>query len=73
MFQREGLVMNRTSECKGCGKAYDASESKCPNCGMKAKKPFYKSWVFWLIVGIVVIVGVLKMVFLSDLTKLLFR
>ena len=71
-YPEGGNRMNRATECKGCGKAYDSIESKCPNCGMKTKRPLYKSWIFWLIIGIVIIIGVLKIVFLSDLTKLLF-
>jgi hypothetical protein len=67
-----GFDMSATSECKGCGKVFDSREAKCPHCGMKVKKPLYKSRIFWLIVGIVLVIGLLKTVFFSDLMDLLF-
>ena len=36
--------------CKECGEEILKKTKKCPHCGAKNKKPFYKKWWFWLIV-----------------------
>lgn len=39
--------------CKACGEEISKKCKKCPKCGAKNKKPFYKKVWFWLIVIIV--------------------
>lgn len=41
--------------CKQCGQEINEKAVVCTNCGCKIKKPFYKKWWVWVIVGIVVI------------------
>ena len=36
--------------CKACGEEIAKKAKKCPHCGAKNKKPFFKKWWFWLIV-----------------------
>jgi hypothetical protein len=35
--------------CSNCGGALPAKARRCPQCGVKIKKPFYRNWWFWLI------------------------
>lgn len=41
--------------CRNCNTAIAANVKKCPACGAKNKKPFYKKWWFILFVIIVII------------------
>lgn len=40
--------------CKSCGEEIAKKAKKCPHCGAKNKKPFFKKWWFWLIVIIMI-------------------
>ena len=52
--------MSKMTECKTCGNQIATNAKACPNCGAKIKKPIYKKWWFWLIIGLafIMIVGV---------------
>lgn len=41
--------------CKNCGNEIDKKAIICPNCGCKIKKPIFKKWWFWIIIGILII------------------
>ena len=42
--------------CSKCGaEITEPNAEKCANCGEKIKKPLYKKWWFWVIVGVCVI------------------
>ena len=41
--------------CKVCSAEMAKSAKRCPKCGAKNKKPFYKKWWLWLIVIFIVI------------------
>ena len=43
--------------CKTCGAEIAKNVKKCPQCGAKIKKPFYKKWWFWLIVVLIIGMG----------------
>lgn len=47
--------MAKMKNCKSCGKEIASNAKVCPNCGVKNKKPFYKTVWFWVVVVIVVI------------------
>ncbi len=47
--------MSKIVKCKTCNEEMAANAKACPKCGAKNKKPFYKKWWFWAIIGIVVI------------------
>lgn len=36
--------------CKACGEEMPKKAKRCPKCGAKNKKPFYKKLWFWLII-----------------------
>lgn len=40
-------------KCSACGNDMAKNAKKCPNCGAKNKKPFYKRKLFWVIAVIV--------------------
>jgi len=61
--------MESMVQCKGCGKEYHSKEAKCPHCGLKSKRPLYRSWVFWLVLIAILVIGLLKFVFLSGFVK----
>lgn len=42
-------------KCKSCGADIAKSAKRCPQCGGKIKKPFYKKWWFWVIIAFIVI------------------
>jgi len=44
--------------CKVCGTMVSKSAKKCPGCGTKIKKPFYKKWWVWAITAVVLIAAV---------------
>lgn len=41
--------------CKECGQEVTKGAVICPSCGCKIRKPLYKKWWFWVIIGIVVL------------------
>jgi len=41
--------------CKTCGTLLAKTAKRCPGCGAKIKKPFYKKWWVWAIVAVVLI------------------
>lgn len=43
-------------KCSLCGAEMSSKSKKCPSCGGKNKKPFYKAVWFWVIIVIAVIV-----------------
>lgn len=45
----------KMTTCKACGKEIAKSAKRCPSCGAKNKKPFFKKWWFWLIIVILLI------------------
>lgn len=47
--------MSKLINCSTCGKEIAYSAKKCPNCGAKNKKPFYKKVWFWVLTVIIVI------------------
>ena len=43
--------------CPKCGaEITDPKARNCSNCGVKIKKPLYKKWWFWVIIGLVVVI-----------------
>lgn len=50
-------MRNQLTTCEICGGELAASAKKCPHCGAKRKKPFFKKWQFWVIV--IFVVGVI--------------
>lgn len=47
--------MSKIINCKTCNEEMAASAKACPKCGAKNKKPFYKKWWVWVIIGIILI------------------
>lgn len=41
--------------CKACGKEVNKKAVICPHCGVKIKKPIYKKFWFWCLIGIIAI------------------
>ena len=48
---------NKLVACKHCNQEIAASAKKCPHCGGKNAKPFFKKWWFWLLL-IIIIIGI---------------
>ena len=46
------------TKCNSCGNMIDKELKRCPHCDSEIKKPAYKKWWFWLIIGIVVVYDV---------------
>ena len=44
----------KMKNCKACGEEIAKKAKKCPHCGAKNKKPFYKKLWFWLLVFIII-------------------
>ncbi|MBQ9428362.1 MAG: zinc ribbon domain-containing protein [Clostridia bacterium] len=40
------------TKCKSCGQEISKKAVVCPGCGVKVKKPLYKKWWFWVIMGV---------------------
>ncbi|MBQ7661664.1 MAG: hypothetical protein IJS44_06370 [Clostridia bacterium] len=43
------------TKCQACGQEIAKTATACPACGAKVKKPIFKKWWFWVIVGVVVL------------------
>lgn len=41
-------------KCPECGKEISNEAKECPHCGKQLKKPWYKSWVFWVIIAVII-------------------
>lgn len=48
-------MKSKLTTCKVCEKEIAKSAKKCPHCGAKVKKPFFKKWWFWVIVVFLII------------------
>lgn len=46
-YQNKNMI-----KCPKCGTSYHKMNRSCPNCGTNYKKPLYKQWWFWLVIGI---------------------
>jgi len=47
---------NETIYCNACGAQFLRKDKKCPSCGKKNSKQFYRKWWFWVL--IVIVIGV---------------
>ncbi|MBQ7574210.1 MAG: DUF4352 domain-containing protein [Clostridia bacterium] len=47
--------MSKMIKCKSCNADIASSAKVCPSCGAKNKKPIFKRWWFWVIIGVAVI------------------
>lgn len=47
--------MAKMKQCKVCSKEIASNAKRCPGCGAKNSKAFYKKWWFWLIIIIIFI------------------
>lgn len=47
-------MKSKLTNCKVCEKEIAKSAKRCPHCGAKVKKPFYKKVWFWIIVVIII-------------------
>lgn len=48
-------MSKKMTTCKACGQEIAKSAKACPQCGAKNKKPIFKKWWFWVIIGILII------------------
>ena len=48
-------MKEKLKNCGDCGEEISKSAKRCPHCGAKQKKPFYKKWWFWAILAFVLI------------------
>lgn len=48
-------MKSKLVKCKTCGADVAKRAKKCPHCGEKLKKPFYKKWWFWVIVAFIIL------------------
>lgn len=46
-------------KCPECQKDVSTEAKVCPHCGKKIKAPWYKSWVFWTITGVIVFIAIM--------------
>lgn len=51
-MEKEKLI-----NCSLCGSEMSSKSKKCPSCGGKNKKPFYKAIWFWAIIAVVLIIA----------------
>lgn len=61
---------SKSSKCTVCGNTIAKNVKKCPNCGAKNKRPFYKKKRFWII-AVIVLYFLINMLsgFISGLKK----
>lgn len=49
------MEKSNTVKCKSCGQEISKQAVICPGCGAKVKKPIFKKWWFWVIIGVLAI------------------
>lgn len=54
-------MSNKVVKCKNCGEEIVAKAAVCPKCGVKNKKPFFKS-VWFILIALVVVIAVISSV-----------
>lgn len=48
-------MKDKMKTCKTCGAQIAKNAKFCPQCGGKNKKPIYKKWWFWVIIGLILL------------------
>ena len=48
--------MSKLIQCKSCNAQIAKNAKACPHCGAKNKKPIYKKWWVWVLVGILLLI-----------------
>ncbi|MBQ3265220.1 MAG: zinc ribbon domain-containing protein [Ruminococcus sp.] len=46
-------------KCPECGKEISSEAKRCPHCGKRLKTPWYKSWIFWTVTGVIIFIAIM--------------